>query len=375
MAVTLSAILQLMDLATGDSAYGAYANWGEVTDANLAILEKTVGEVTSKSVTSADVTLSATEELSLVISLTGTLTGNRSVNTSGRKGFWIVANDTSASFSITFKPTAGNGVVVPQGSKMVLFCDGTNILEVVSNRVPSNYIYGLTLSNNVSDATNDIDIAAGEAASNVSVVMRLTSGLTKRLDASWAVGTNQGGLDTGAIANTTYHVWLIQRSDTGVVDVLFSTSATAPTMPSNYDRKRRIGSFIRSAGAILAFKQDGDRFLYATSRAVTYSSATANLTMNVPSGINCRPLFGFTVLSGAGASGLYSTGGWGNLSESSSELKNVVKTTYAASEADYALVDGTFTTNTSGQLRQDHSDASGSTTKTVTTYGWYDSRL
>jgi len=80
-------------------------------------------------------------------------------------------------------------------------------------------------------------------------MMTLASGLTKRLDANWAVGTNQGGLDTGSIANTTYYVWLIQRSDTGVVDALFSLSSTSPTMPSNYDRKRLVGSFSR-VGAV-----------------------------------------------------------------------------------------------------------------------------
>src|SRR5690606_22933061 len=46
------------------------------------------------------------------------------------------------------------------------------------------HIYGLTLSNNTTDATNDIDIAAGEAASDGSdpVLMVLASALTKRLD-------------------------------------------------------------------------------------------------------------------------------------------------------------------------------------------------
>src|SRR5262245_55992518 len=62
------------------------------------------------------------------------------------------------------------------------------------------YLWGLTLSNNAGDAVNDIDIAAGEAsADDGSAVMALAAALTKRSDAAWAVGTNQGGLDTGAI--------------------------------------------------------------------------------------------------------------------------------------------------------------------------------
>lgn len=120
---------------------------------------------------------------------------------------------------------------------------------------------GLILSNNGSDPTNDIDISAGGWLDGTFAdVMILPSAITKRLDAAWAVGTNQGGLDTGSIANTTYHVWLIKRFDTGVTDVLFSTSATAPTMPTNYDYKVRIGSIIRSSGAILGFTQVADTF-------------------------------------------------------------------------------------------------------------------
>ena len=71
----------------------------------------------------------------------------------------------------------------------------------------------------------------------------LTSALTKRLDGAWTVGNNNGGVDTGSdgTANAFYYLWIIKRSDTGVVDALFSTSATSPTMPTNYDRKQRVG--------------------------------------------------------------------------------------------------------------------------------------
>lgn len=117
-----------------------------------------------------------------------------------------------------------------------------------------NYRSGLYISNNATDATNDIDISAGVASdSGNAYLMVLSSTLVKRLDAAWAVGTNQGGLDTGSIANTTYYVWLIRRPDTGVVDALFSTSSTSPTMPTNYTQKRLIGTFVRSGGAITAF--------------------------------------------------------------------------------------------------------------------------
>src|SRR5690606_25924527 len=150
------------------------------------------------------------------------------------------------------------------------------------------HIYGLTLSNNTTDATNDIDITAGEAASDATapMLMTLASGITKRLDGSWAVGSGNGGLDTGSIANTWYYVWLIMRSDTGVVDALFSTSAASPTMPANYDHKRLIGAIYRTGGAINLFTQYVREFVW-DSPVTDFSSGSvgtsgALVTLTVP---------------------------------------------------------------------------------------------
>lgn len=116
--------------------------------------------------------------------------------------------------------------------------------------VPRGHAFGLTPTTNVTDATNDVDVAAGEAADDSATpwCMVLASALTKRLDAAWAVGSGNGGLDTGSVGNNPYGIWLIQRSDTGVTDALFSLSFTSPTMPTNYDRKRLIGRLTRAAG-------------------------------------------------------------------------------------------------------------------------------
>jgi hypothetical protein len=109
---------------------------------------------------------------------------------------------------------------------------------------------GLVVTTNAGDTANDLDIAVGAAASDTSPydLMQLTSALTKRADALWTVGTNQGALDTGAIGNGTYYVHEIQRPDTGVTDILVSLSVSAPTMPANYTRKRPVASFTRTAG-------------------------------------------------------------------------------------------------------------------------------
>lgn len=114
-------------------------------------------------------------------------------------------------------------------------------------------IYGFTYANNVADAVNDIDIASGGGIDATGVYWMTVGALTKRLDASWAVGTNQGGLDTGVVGNSDYYIWAIARSDLGITDYLFSLSSTAPTMPANYNFKRLIGWFKRVGGTIVAF--------------------------------------------------------------------------------------------------------------------------
>lgn len=114
-------------------------------------------------------------------------------------------------------------------------------------------IYGFTYANAAGDVTNDIDIAAGGAMDATGVYFMTGAASTKQLDAAWAAGSAAGGLDTGSIGNSSYYIWLIARSDTGVVDYLYSLSSTAPTMPASYDYKRLIGWIKRTAGAIRLF--------------------------------------------------------------------------------------------------------------------------
>jgi hypothetical protein len=160
-------------------------------------------------------------------------------------------------------------------------------------------ISGFTISNNVADATNDIDIAVGYCVSDDgTTLMSLGSAYTKRLDATWAVGTGQGGLDTGSIANASYFVWVIHRTDTSVTDILFSTSATAPSMPANYTKKKRIGSILRESATIVPFVQYGKKFMRKTPVSwlnTTTSTSAALITCGVPVGVKVKAILSLGV--------------------------------------------------------------------------------
>jgi len=244
------------------------------------------------------------------------------------------------------------------------------------NAVDGGHLYGLTLSNNASDATNDIDIAAGTARDSTNADwLVLAAAITKRLDAAWAVGTNQGGLDTGSIANTTYHVWLIKRTDTGVVDVLFSTSASAPTMPTNYTLKRRIGSIIRESAAIVVFKQNGDVFTRApaTDRNSTSAAASALLALSVPAGINVQPLLEILLVANASSNVEVNLG---TATTGSANIRAAQAISGTTTEVDVQLVPPQFLlTNTSRQIYYSAVATAGTFNfNTLRTFGWIDRR-
>lgn len=85
-----------------------------------------------------------------------------------------------------------------------------------------SYLAGLTLSTAGASAT--FGIAAGVAADSTNVSMMSLATAYTKTTSPWAVGSGSGALDVGVsiINNRWYHTYLIQRPDTGVVDVLVS---------------------------------------------------------------------------------------------------------------------------------------------------------
>ena len=152
------------------------------------------------------------------------------------------------------------------------------------------YWGGLGLSNDAGASTTTMDIAAGAAVSSDGTTVMPIAAFTKTT-ASWAVGSGNGALDTGAIGNSSpYAIYLIQRPDTGVVDVLFSLSFTAPSLPTSYTKKRYIGAFLTDSSAhILPAFYLGNYCRLKTpildASNVTLNAAYATLTLSAPPGV------------------------------------------------------------------------------------------
>lgn len=241
------------------------------------------------------------------------------------------------------------------------------------------HIYGLGIANNATDATNDIDIAAGEAAAEGSAsfprLIALTGGVTRQLDI--AFGTGNGGRFDSAISDGTWHVFVIMNA-AGTVNAGFSKSlvpTSAPNYPAGYIYYRRIASFTRSSSAIDAFVQVGDRFMLNTPRAsvsVTNASAGATLrNMWVPLGIKVECLFMMGLTGATSTQYVF--------------VNDPDQPAYAPSGTLFMLVAttsllqatlGSCMTNTAQQVRSNtaHSAAGTSNALYMTSLGWIDKR-
>lgn len=246
-----------------------------------------------------------------------------------------------------------------------------NITTTTNPSLFPGFLSGLELSTAGSSATFGIAAGAANDTTNATL-MALTSAYTKTTSA-WSVGSGNGALDTGTIAtNTWYHVFLIARSDTGVVDVLVSTSVSSPTMPTNYDRKRRIGSMkTNGSSQWTKFSQTGDTFLLDTMVNTTdgsLSTTATNYTTGAPTGVKTTALLRVGMLNSSAS--VYV------VVSSPDESDQAASASTASISNPVAGVRASTTmqvlTNTSAQVRGRSDTAS--TTISLTTYGWIDSR-
>lgn len=244
------------------------------------------------------------------------------------------------------------------------------------------FIAGLTLS--TAGASASFGVAAGEAADSANaVLLQLAAAVTKTTGA-WAVGSGTGGLDTGAIAASTwYHAHLIRRPDTGVVDVLVSLSASAPTMPANYTQSRRIGSMkTNGSSQWTKFIQDGDYFVWDAAvtdvNAANPGTAAVSRTISVPTGINVRAQLrcAVQVLSVSTAVNSALLVSDLAITDAAPTFGSSGVTAVAGRQAadNYGAVETIVRTNTSAQVRSRLSASDASVSLFMSTAGWYDTR-
>lgn len=112
------------------------------------------------------------------------------------------------------------------------------------------HINGLALSTNVTDATNDIDIAAGEVASaQASPLLMVYAGATGR-QIDVAYGTGSGARFDSAVSDGTWYIFVISNGTTVALGLSkFADPTGQANFPSGYTHYQAIGYVVRASSA------------------------------------------------------------------------------------------------------------------------------
>lgn len=238
--------------------------------------------------------------------------------------------------------------------------------------VAPGLLSGVTLSRN---AATTLGVAAGTATDKTGVAaITLASAFTKTF-AAFVAGTGNGGLDTGAKANSTwYHAFLISQAAGASPDVLLSLSPTAPTMPATYTLFRRIGSILTDgSGNITDFSQVANEFRWKVNvRAFsdTGGGVTANLVvLATPLGVQTRAIC-HCVISNATAAGiLFTAPDDTDTAPDTTDIFNLFSTANSVIGGSDLVI----RTDTSSQIRR-RATAASVTGAILRCYGWFDDR-
>lgn len=223
-----------------------------------------------------------------VLPATGAYITGPSISTVGNvPGF---TNTTGTAVGNTYGVgTAANDLVQLTSAGALPAVSAVNLTNLPTT-ILRDYIAGLVLSNDSTAPNTVLDIAAGQTVDSTNSVYVTLGSFTKSIAGPWASGAGANGMGTGlTVQNSTwYHVFVIVNA--GITDVYFDTSVTAANAPAGTTAFRRVGSFETNGSAqIIAFKQDGDLFEWATP-TVDYSTSdpgtsAVTVTLNVPLGV------------------------------------------------------------------------------------------
>lgn len=237
----------------------------------------------------------AVDNTKLANMATGTLKGRTTAGTGDPED--LTGTEATALLDAVVGDAGSGGtkglVPAPAAGDGLKFLRGDGIWQAPP--LPLGYLSGFTLSNNATDATNDIDVAPGFARGDANG-FDLTSASTvvKQIDVAFAEysspGTPSGGRDStdNLTGSKWFHVFEIGGPGKNT-QPFFSTSLT-PTLPSGFTAKRRISSVYWTGSAIRAFLMTGRRIdwlspptLDVDTAALSTSSVTS--TISTPVGV------------------------------------------------------------------------------------------
>jgi len=153
MASTFSSALNLELQASGENS----GTWGVITNNNLQKVESAIKGYVSIAIASTSDSLDTSdgqttdEQSNAIIRLTGTLTGNTTMQSEAVETWYIVDNATTmGTHTLGFKPAGGTATNLVAGSKHILYSDGSTMFDVLDDCGNITANGTLTVAGNVS---------------------------------------------------------------------------------------------------------------------------------------------------------------------------------------------------------------------------------
>lgn len=222
MASTYSTNLAVELIATGEQA----GTWGATTNTNLGtLLEQSISGYVTQAITDgsgADTTITIPNGSSgvarnMFIEMTGALTfATTSLIVPANKKLYFIYNNTTGGFAVTVKVSGQTGVSVPNGKKMVLVSNGTDIVEAV------NYMSTTPLFSYTTTPT-----AAGTTTlTSASNYLQYFTGVTTQTVVMPVTSTLSLGWNYQIINNSTGNLTINSSGGNLIVTVLPTTAVT-----------------------------------------------------------------------------------------------------------------------------------------------------
>ena len=283
MASTYSTNLALELMATGDQS----GTWGTTTNTNLGtLLEQSISGYVTQAITDgsgANTTITIPNGTTgvarnMFIEMNGALTfSTTNLIVPANRKLYFIYNNTTGGFPVTVKVTGLTGVSVPNGRKVILVSNGTDIVEA-HNAVSGNATVGGTLG--VTGATT---LSAALTYGGVTLTNNVTGTGKMVLDTTPTIATPV--LTNPTVTNYVESVVAIGNS--GTTQTLSLTSGTVQTVTMTGNCTFTMPTATAGKSFILITTQDGTGSRTAVFTSVKWPSATApTLTTTATTGVD-----------------------------------------------------------------------------------------
>ena len=288
MASTYSTNLAVELIATGEQA----GTWGATTNTNLGtLLEQAISGYVTQAITDgsgADTTITIPNGSSgvarnMFIEMTGALTfATTSLIVPANKKLYFIYNNTTGGFAVTVKVSGQTGVSVPNGKKMVLVSNGTDIVEAV-NYMSTTPLFSYTTTptaagtTTLTSASNYLQYFTG--VTTQTVVMPVTSTLS--LGWNYQIINNSTGNLTVNSSGGNLIVTVLPATAVTITVILTSgtTAASWNAEFTGFTTVTGTGANVLGTSPTITFSGTGTTFSGSTSgTTVLKASAIAGTT-------------------------------------------------------------------------------------------------